>query len=114
MPHLVPTMRPPGAPTKTEIARLYDRSTRNRESKAFYNSAPWLKCRQIKLSRDPYCEKCLEQDIYTPATIVHHLKPITEFPELRLDIDNMESNCASCHSRWHASGEVIAGRHVDI
>jgi 5-methylcytosine-specific restriction endonuclease McrA len=108
MPKLVPTMRPLGAPTKQETDRLYDRTMRNPWAKKFYNSTAWLKCRQIKLSRDPYCQKCLKHEVFTPATIVHHLKPITDFPELRLDIDNMESNCASCHSREHACSDVNA------
>jgi 5-methylcytosine-specific restriction enzyme A len=99
-------MRPSGAPNKRETDRHYDRTKRNPESKKFYDSVAFRKCRQIKLCKDPLCEKCLKRGVYTPATIVHHVKPIEEFPELRLDIDNMESNCASCHSRWHASSHM--------
>jgi 5-methylcytosine-specific restriction protein A len=102
MPYRVPTMRPLGAPTKQESDRLYDRTMRNPWTKQFYNSSAWFKCREIKLCRDPCCQKCLKRGVFTPATIVHHLKPVTDFPELRLDIDNMESNCASCHSTGHA------------
>jgi 5-methylcytosine-specific restriction enzyme A len=108
MPYRVNTLRPSGAPSKGERDKIYDRSKRNPEAKKFYNSVAWSKCRQIKLSRDPWCEKCLQQHVLTPASIVHHVKPITEFPELRLDIDNMESNCASCHSRWHACADMNA------
>jgi 5-methylcytosine-specific restriction enzyme A len=103
-------MRPSGAPTKRETDRLYDRTKRNPESKKFYDSVAFRNCRQIKLCKDPWCEKCLKRDVYTPANIVHHVKPIEDYPELRLDIDNMESNCASCHSRWHACGNINADR----
>ncbi len=30
---------------------------------------------------------------------VHHIKPMSEYPDLVLDQSNLESLCHSCHSR---------------
>ncbi len=102
MPYRVTTMRPSGAPSKGERDKIYDRSKRNPESRRFYASTAWRKLRLLKLTLNPLCEECQPQKRLVPATTVHHKKPIDEYPELRLDWDNLESSCASCHSRIHA------------
>ena len=33
--------------------------------------------------------------------MVHHVKPITERPDLALDLDNMRSLCDMHHNRMH-------------
>lgn len=101
MPHAVPTHKPAHA-VPHDRHRTYDRRKRNQESKAFYNSSAWVKLRLIKLRQDPCCERCLGQGIMEPATHVHHICEITEWPELRLEMLNLGSLCASCHSRHHA------------
>jgi len=65
----------------------------------------WREMRLVKLSQFPLCQRCLQKNPpkETPATMVHHIKPIEEYPELRLDIRNMQSLCFSCH-------EIIEGR----
>ncbi len=35
------------------------------------------------------------------ATIVHHIIPRTERPDLELDLDNLQSVCAVCHNQEH-------------
>ncbi|MDL2317673.1 HNH endonuclease [Eubacteriales bacterium OttesenSCG-928-A19] len=36
-----------------------------------------------------------------PATLVHHVVPVTERPDIALDIDNLRSLCDPCHNRRH-------------
>jgi 5-methylcytosine-specific restriction enzyme A len=78
------------------------------DSKRFYHSAAWLKLRLSKLRQDPLCQVCIKERIYVAATIVHHVVEITVDPDLRLDLDNLQSLCAGCHSRMHAH------KHIDI
>lgn len=35
------------------------------------------------------------------ATMVHHIKPIKEHPELALSLDNLMSLCDQCHDEMH-------------
>ncbi|MFC0853114.1 HNH endonuclease [Halalkalibacter oceani] len=68
----------------------------------FYKSTAWLKFRELALLRDNHlCQPCLRQKRITPANTVHHIKPIEDFPELALTLDNVESICPPCHNREH-------------
>lgn len=64
----------------------------------------WQLARRIKLSRDPLCERCLPK--VTAAVIVHHILPVDTHPELRLEMNNLQSMCFNCH-------EIIEGRKVE-
>jgi 5-methylcytosine-specific restriction protein A len=108
MPQRVTTHRPLGPLSEALARREYDRSRRNPVSRAFYNSVAWRKLRLVKLCQDPLCEECRRQNRFTTATTVHHRKPVDDYPELRLDMVNLESSCASCHSRHHASERTEA------
>lgn len=48
------------------------------------------------------CEKCES----TKRLHAHHKKCFYEFPELRIDIDNGEILCQSCHSKWHKQIQI--------
>jgi 5-methylcytosine-specific restriction protein A len=101
MPSRVPTFNPHPS-VRPESRKLYDRTRRDREAKAFYHTTRWLRTRRIKLAMVPYCERCMQDDRLTPATVVHHLQELADHPELAVDLDNLQSLCASCHSKWHA------------
>jgi 5-methylcytosine-specific restriction protein A len=102
MPSRIPTHKPRllAAPDRH---REYDRSARDREAKRFYDSAAWKKLRRWKLATDPLCGRCERASRLAPATVVHHLVERSLAPELALDGSNLESLCAPCHSRHHAS-----------
>ena len=102
MPNRVPQHRPKHLPSRQEQQQYYDKVKRNKANKAFYNSAAWIKMRQIKLNQDPLCELHRERGELVRSTQVHHKIEITVDPSLRLDMDNMQSLCDSCHSRHHA------------
>ena len=72
---------------------------RDPEIEAFYNSKEWRQLRAYKISQDYMCEEC-EGDP-KPAVDVHHVVPIREDWSRRLDITNLHSVCAACHSKHH-------------
>ena len=49
--------------------------------------------------RDGRCLRCET----TVALVAHHVKPKSEYPELRLDIGNGETLCSNCHAEHHKS-----------
>lgn len=104
MPRRVPTYKPriPGFSRHSE----YDTARRDPEAKGFYNSSAWVKLRLMKLRRDPLCELCKSQGKLIAATVVHHKAELRADPELALELDNLQSLCASCHSQLHASREA--------
>jgi 5-methylcytosine-specific restriction enzyme A len=102
VPIRVQTHRHAYQPTLAQRRRDYDRSRRNKDAKAFYNSRAWQECRLSKLRQDPLCEPCKRRNRLVPATHVHHLDPVSKCEDSRLEISRMESQCASCHSTLHA------------
>lgn len=68
------------------------------KKQGFYHTPAWRKLRVLALQRDHYlCQECLRQKRIVKATEVHHIKPIADFPELALTLDNLESLCWDCH-----------------
>lgn len=65
---------------------------------SFYTSPPWRRLRMLKLTEDPFCERCHIRGLVIPASQVHHIKEVDEFPELALVYNNLESLCETCHS----------------
>ena len=53
----------------------------------------WKKLRRMVLRRQPVCTHCNEQ----PSVLVHHIKSIKEYPELRLTASNLTGLCFNCH-----------------
>lgn len=89
-----------------------------KDKKRFYCSPKWEKLRQVALNRDNYeCQACKREGKVTVDSIkvdgekkkvrmnVHHLKEIEDYPELALDLDNLESLCIRHHNDIH--GKVL-------
>lgn len=68
------------------------------EVQKFYNTARWKQIRRVQLSRQPWCEDCLKEDHYVPATDVHH-KHRHQGDPTKFFGGPFESLCHSCHSR---------------
>ena len=88
---------------KKKRDQLYDRYERDEKSKKFYNSLAWKKLRKIKISKEPLCEICEEEDRLRPATEVDHIVPIKVDWSRRLDEKNLQSLCHRCHMRKTAA-----------
>ena len=83
---------------RKELEKEYNTHERDQEAQAFYTSSQWRAVRAQKLQEQPCCEECLRHGIITPATLVDHIIPIKQ-GGARLDFDNLQSLCWSCHSR---------------
>ena len=72
-----------------------------------YNSERWRRLRAWKFANNPLCEKCLENDITTPAEDIHHIISFmsTDDPfrrkELAYDYNNLQSLCKDHHQEIH-------------
>ncbi len=68
----------------------------------FYRKQKWKRVRKAVLSRDGYqCVVCKRYGRRKPATIVHHIKELEDYPELRYTSSNLISVCADCHNKLH-------------
>ena len=59
----------------------------------------WQRLRAYKLRLDPLCEICLAMGEVVQAEEVDHIKPVKQYPELRLVLENTQSLCVSHHSK---------------
>lgn len=68
----------------------------------FYKTDRWEKKRAWILKRDKYlCQECKRYGDKVPAEMVHHIKPLEEFPELAFVNENLISLCNKCHNKKH-------------
>jgi 5-methylcytosine-specific restriction protein A len=80
---------------RKEHAKAYNRFNRDRNSNRKYSGA-WRKIRARFIQANPLCAECQRQGRFTPATEVHHIKPLSEGGTH--DWENLMSLCHSCHS----------------
>ncbi len=80
----------------------------DKKTDPFYLSSDWRTVRQLALDRDlGLCQECLRrfyagQTIKVQnATMVHHIKPREQYPELELELSNLESLCDKHHNFFH-------------
>lgn len=75
------------------------KDTRESSSKRGYDHK-WSKYRAQYLKHYPLCVMCLEKGIYTPATVIDHIKPVEngQADPLFWRTDNHQPLCRDCHS----------------
>lgn len=63
----------------------------------FYKTEAWLELRIRVL--DCYGSRCMCCNISPPEAVIHvdHIKPISLYPELSLEFDNLQVLCESCN-----------------
>ena len=67
-----------------------------------YNDPKWRRMREHIKRRDGYmCRECRRFGKKRPAEIVHHIKPVEEWPELAYIDSNLISLCRKCHNKKH-------------
>lgn len=99
--------------TKTKVTVVWIKELiRSGDTSPFYNTEEWGALAERKRKLEHYeCERCRArgkvQDFkYTKLdnikkVNVHHKKPLRLYPELALDINNLECLCDECHYEEH-------------
>jgi 5-methylcytosine-specific restriction endonuclease McrA len=72
--------------------------TKREIRQAFYNTAEWKALRKYVLSIEPLCRRCKVENKLVPASVVDHIIDISDNPDIRLDVNNLQPLCKSCHS----------------
>ena len=80
------------------MQRHYDHFTRGYDQHERYGST-WKRIRDRHLAGHPLCEMCKEQGRYVLASLVHHIRPISDGGTH--EESNLMSLCVSCHERIH-------------
>ncbi|WP_419877738.1 HNH endonuclease [Brevibacillus centrosporus] len=78
-------------------------------SQSFYKSRKWKRKRSAILRRDEYmCQESKRYGKTEPATTVHHIFPLEDYPELALVDENLLSLCDKRHNTMHdrTTGEI--------
>ena len=67
-----------------------------------YKSKRWEKLRQSVLRRDKYmCQYSKRYGKCVPATMVHHIFPVREYPQYAYEPWNLISLCNAAHEKMH-------------
>ena len=83
---------------------------KDKDYRRLIHSNRWIKLRRAKLTACPLCEDCKETGRITPATEVHHIKPVEDAlnladkESLMFDIHNLRALCHDCHVAAHGPG----------
>ena len=71
-------------------------------NKNFYLSIPWRRLRRRILDEAHNdCQMCKANGVFSPATVVHHIKFLKQFPRLALEPSNLIAICEPCHYKVH-------------
>lgn len=120
MPRNPPVHRPPGRGDGTQ-QRPHPRSPAAQAYHRWYGLKEWKVAREAQLAVQPLCERCLQSEDVTPATVVNHRIPHRGDWSLFIDPNNHESLCAPHHdslvqreeARGYTIGSDVNGRPVD-
>src|SRR6056297_2629230 len=72
---------------------------KNRPGDPFYSSREWKSLRRERLRSEPVCRHCKKDGRVREASVVDHIVPRCDRPDMELDFDNTQSLCESCHNR---------------
>ena len=80
---------------------------KDKEYQKLIHTARWLWLRKAVLTAHPLCQRCERENLVTPATEVHHVRPVEEAVTLAekrqrmYDPTNLRALCHDCHVRTH-------------
>ncbi len=85
-----------------ERNKRYDKFFRDSKSTAFYHSTAWGKIVKLVRTRDnELCQLCYADNRITKGRIIHHIVPIKDNWNKRLDPINCICLCDACHTAVH-------------
>ena len=69
---------------------------------SFYQTKAWKLIRLEALARDNHlCQRHFALGQLRRAETVHHVREMEDYPELALDLANLQSLCKACHNHLH-------------
>ena len=80
---------------------------KDKEYNKLIHTTRWLKLRRYVLTAHPLCQRCKDNGLLTPATEVHHIRPVEEAITMAdkrqrmYDPHNLQALCHDCHVRTH-------------
>lgn len=80
---------------------------KDKEYNKLIHTNKWLRLRRDVLTKHPICQRCEAEGRLTPATEVHHIRPVEEAftkaerVQRMYDIHNVRALCHACHVRTH-------------
>lgn len=81
--------------------KVYDDTQRDKTADSFYHSTRWRKAKATAMARTHgLCVDCLQAGQLTNAEMVHHIKPLRDYPELATDLNNLKPLCNKCHGKY--------------
>ncbi|PXW88809.1 5-methylcytosine-specific restriction protein A [Pseudogracilibacillus auburnensis] len=87
---------------KGETMRNYNKYGRDPVVDSFYKSRAWQRVRRLAYERDNgLCQRCKSNGHLVKADVVHHIVEVKTDWDQRLELDNLESLCHSCHNKEH-------------
>lgn len=101
MPMKPPQQRKPWEGSAAEERRKAkaDLDRRRGSAAARGYDAVWQRLRASYLAAYPLCVMCRASGQTTAASVVDHIRPIAERPDLRLEWSNLQSLCKPHHDR---------------
>ncbi len=86
---------------RKKYQKYYDTHKRDPKTANFYRSSAWQKARALSIaSHYGLCQDCLVEGRLRRADMVHHIKPLREYPELALVQSNLRPLCNKCHAKY--------------
>lgn len=99
-------------PTIKRLERKKGESDRRKERRKYYNNTYYQRIREYYMRTHPWCEKCLKEGKYSPASDCHHV--VSPFQgelsderkyALLTDANNFIALCRECHNEIHQRQE---------
>jgi 5-methylcytosine-specific restriction enzyme A len=87
-------------PRCDEHRRVRDHERSLTQARQTRSSVAWQRVRAEKRRVDPCCEDCRARGVLTPTQEIHHVRSLSEAPELALEMSNLRSLCVSCHDKY--------------
>jgi len=84
-------------PIKMKWEKSGDKGYTHASQEGFYNTQKWRKTRNYIIANEPLCRECLSQGMVRPATVVDHIVPVDDSPELAYEFTNLQPLCDRCH-----------------
>lgn len=85
---------------KQTIGSEYNKNKRNSKHQKFYSSREWRRVRKSVMEEfGGLCKMCAKFDMIVEADVVDHIVPISADYSKRLEKDNLQPLCHSCHNK---------------